>query len=86
MWVDPTHLIFWVYLAFLLVALVVTVTVPEPVAEPRRPALSIRRPSLPAGRGARFSFFRVASAVFAAFAVAGLFSSWCRPSCRTTCT
>ena len=72
---DPTHLIFWIYLAILLMALVVTATIPEPVDRPQRPTLSIRRPSLPADPGDRPSFFRVASAVFAAFAVAGLFSS-----------
>ncbi|MFD7721293.1 MFS transporter [Streptomyces sp. NPDC059814] len=72
---NPTHLVFWVYLAALLPALVAVAVVPETVAVRQRPVLSVRRPALPGERAGREEFLRGAAAVFAAFAVSGLFSS-----------
>ncbi|MER5276736.1 MFS transporter [Streptomyces sp. NPDC002809] len=72
---NPTHLVFWVYLAALLPALVAVAVVPETVAVRHRPVLSVRRPALPGERAGREEFLRGAAAVFAAFAVSGLFSS-----------
>ncbi len=71
---DPTHLVFWIYLAALLPAAVAVYLTPETVADQQRPILAVRRPALPASDG-RGPFFSAAVAVFAAFAVAGLFSS-----------
>lgn len=71
---DPTHLVFWIYLAALLPAAVAVYVAPETVAERRRPILAVRRPAMPKA-GGRGPFLSAAVAVFAAFAVAGLFSS-----------
>jgi len=71
---DPTHLVFWIYLAALLPAAVAVYVAPETVAERRRPILAVRRPAMPTA-GGRGPFLSAAVAVFAAFAVAGLFSS-----------
>ncbi|WP_234315483.1 MULTISPECIES: MFS transporter [unclassified Streptomyces] len=72
---DPTHLVFQVYLAGLVPALVALVITPETVEHRQRPALSVRRPTVPGRRPARAEFLRAATAVLAAFAVSGLFSS-----------
>lgn len=71
---DPTHLVFWIYLALLVPALLAIIVVPETVVERRRPVLTLRRPTLPTASG-RGEFIRSAALVFAAFAVTGLFSS-----------
>ncbi|WP_199923238.1 MFS transporter [Streptomyces sp. NRRL S-813] len=72
---DPTHLVFWVYLAGLAPAFLAVVVTPETVTARQRLALSVRRPALPDQRTARAEFLRAAAAVLAAFAVSGLFSS-----------
>lgn len=72
---DPTHLVFWYYLAALVPAAIAVVVTPETVRSPRRPVLAVRRPTLPADRAVRSQFLSAAAAVFAAFAVNGLFSS-----------
>lgn len=72
---DPTHLIFWCYLLALIPAAVTVMLTPETVHDRSRPALTLRRPVLPASGQARRQFASAAAAVFAAFAVAGLFSS-----------
>ncbi|WP_406470720.1 MFS transporter [Streptomyces hirsutus] len=72
---DPTHLVFWVYLVGLVPAFLAVVVTPETVTPRQRPALSVRRPTIPDRRTARTDFLRAATAVFAAFAVSGLFSS-----------
>ncbi|PFG95604.1 putative MFS family arabinose efflux permease [Saccharopolyspora erythraea NRRL 2338] len=72
---SPTHLVFWCYLAALVPAVVAIVVTPETVRSPRRPVLAVRRPTLPVDRAARGQFLSAAVAVFAAFAVNGLFSS-----------
>ncbi|WP_208906122.1 hypothetical protein [Streptomyces melanosporofaciens] len=59
-------------LAPALLALVVT---PETVTARRRPTVSVRRPTVPGRPAARAEFLRAATAVLAAFAVSGLFSS-----------
>lgn len=71
---DPTHLVFWIYLALLVPALLAIIVVPETVVVRRRPVLTLRRPTLPTASG-RGAFIRSAALVFAAFAVTGLFSS-----------
>ncbi|MEU9363994.1 MFS transporter [Streptomyces avermitilis] len=73
--VNPTHLVFWAYLASLVPAFLAVVVTPETVTARQRPALSVRRPTLPGGRAARTEFLRAGTAVLAAFAVSGLFSS-----------
>ncbi|MFD6281326.1 MFS transporter [Streptomyces sp. NPDC060209] len=72
---DPTHLVFWAYLVALVPAAAALALVPETVLVRRRPTLSVRRPALPDVSGGRAEFLRAAAAVFAAFAVSGLFSS-----------
>ncbi|GGX68935.1 MFS transporter [Streptomyces minutiscleroticus] len=72
---DPTHLVFWCYLAGLVPAFLAVLVTPETVVPRQRPALSVRRPVLPGRRTARTEFLRAATAVLAAFAVSGLFSS-----------
>ncbi|GAA1146103.1 MFS transporter [Streptomyces javensis] len=72
---NPTHLVFWVYLASLVPAFLAVVVTPETVTSRQRPAMSVRRPAFPDRRPARTEFLRVATAVLAAFAVSGLFSS-----------
>jgi MFS family permease len=73
--VDPTHLVFWIYLASLGPAALFVALVPETVAERRRPALALRLPTLPDDPERRGEFLRSAALVFAAFAVTGMFSS-----------
>lgn len=72
---HPTHLVFWIYLATLLPALAAVAVLPETVLERHRPSLAARRPTLPSPPADRAEFLRAATAVFAAFAVSGLFSS-----------
>lgn len=72
---DPTHVVFWCYLAALVPAPVAIAIVPETVAVRHRPTLSVRRPSLPPAHAGRPEFLRAAAVVFSAFAVCGLFSS-----------
>ncbi|MFD3590716.1 MFS transporter [Streptomyces sp. NPDC058683] len=72
---DPTHLVFWVYLATLVPAFLAVIVTPETVTARQLPALSVRRPAFPDRRPARSEFLRAATAVLAAFAVSGLFSS-----------
>jgi MFS family permease len=72
---NPTHLVFWVYLASLVPAFLAVIVTPETVTAKQRPAMSVRRPSIPHRRAARAEFLRAATAVLAAFAVSGLFSS-----------
>ncbi|MGW0819355.1 MFS transporter [Streptomyces viridiviolaceus] len=67
--------LFWVFLATLAPALVAVAITPETVAERHTPRLVVRRPTVPDQRAARSEFLRAATAVFAAFAVCGLFSS-----------
>jgi predicted MFS family arabinose efflux permease len=73
--VDPTHLVFWVFLVSLAPALLAILITPETVAVRHRPTLSVRRPTLPDQGAGRSEFLRAAVAIFAAFAVNGLFSS-----------
>ncbi|MER6146177.1 MFS transporter [Streptomyces sparsogenes] len=75
---NPTHLVFWAYLAGLVPALVAVTVTPETVTSRQRPAMSVRRPAFPDRRAARTEFLRAATAVLAAFAVSGLCS---RPGC-----
>ncbi|MEU6034195.1 MFS transporter [Actinomadura sp. NPDC047616] len=72
---DPTHLVFWAYLATLAPALLAVAITPETVVVRGRPALAVRRPTVPARDAGRPEFWRAAAAVLAAFAVGGLFSS-----------
>ncbi|MFI6933384.1 MFS transporter [Streptomyces sp. NPDC050287] len=72
---DPTHLVFWAYLATLGPALLAVIVTPETVTARQRLTLSVRRPTIPDQRTARTEFLQAATAVLAAFAVAGLFSS-----------
>ncbi|WIX98478.1 MFS transporter [Amycolatopsis mongoliensis] len=72
---DPTHLVYWCYLGTLVPATVAIVATPETVRAPRSFAVAVRRPAMPAGSGPRRQFLSAAAAVFAAFAVNGLFSS-----------
>jgi MFS family permease len=72
---DPTHLVFWAYLAGLVPAFLAVIVTPETVTARQRPAMSVRRPTIPDARAARTEFLRAATAVLAAFAVSGLFSS-----------
>ncbi|MEU7245878.1 MFS transporter [Streptomyces sparsogenes] len=72
---NPTHLVFWAYLASLVPALVAVIVTPETVTSRQRPAMSVRRLAFPDRRAARTEFPRAATAVLAAFAVSGLFSS-----------
>ncbi|MET7898466.1 MFS transporter [Streptomyces mirabilis] len=72
---NPTHLVFWTYLAGLVPAFLAVIVTPETVTARQRPAMSVRRPTIPDGRAARTEFLRAATAVLAAFAVTGLFSS-----------
>lgn len=70
---HPTTLVFEVYLAVLAVAALCLRFVPETVSPRRRPALRFAGLGIPErGRG---QFFAAAVAVFAAFALLGLFSS-----------
>ncbi|MGW4985745.1 hypothetical protein [Streptomyces mirabilis] len=66
---------FWTYLAGLVPAFLAVIVTPETVTARQRPAISVRRPTIPDGRAARTEFLRAATAVLAAFAVTGLFSS-----------
>ncbi|MFD4232619.1 MFS transporter [Streptomyces sp. NPDC058545] len=72
---NPTHLVFWVYLVSLVPAFLAVIVTPETVTVRQRPAMSVRRPTIPERRAARTEFLRAATAVLAAFAVSGLFSS-----------
>jgi predicted MFS family arabinose efflux permease len=72
---DPTHLVFWVYLATLALAFLAVAVTPETVAVRRRPVLSVRRPTVPGKGSGRSEFLGAAAAILAAFAVSGLFSS-----------
>ncbi|WP_406502507.1 MFS transporter [Streptomyces sp. NBC_01602] len=72
---NPTHLVFWAYLVSLAPALLAVIVTPETVTAPQRPAVSVRRPTIPDRQAARTEFLRAATAVLAAFAVSGLFSS-----------
>ena len=72
---DPTHTIFWVYLASLVPAQEAVALTPETVSDRRRPTLPLHRPTLPDALRDRADFLRLAAVVFAAFAVTGLFSS-----------
>jgi MFS family permease len=70
---HPTTLVFEVYLAFLAVAGLVLLRVPETVARRTRPALRFAGLGIPErGRG---EFVAAGVAAFAAFALLGLFSS-----------
>ncbi|WP_307530887.1 MFS transporter [Streptomyces umbrinus] len=73
--VDPAHLVFWVYLAGLVPAFLAVIVTPETVTARRRLAVSVRRPTVPGRRERRTEFLRAGTAVLAAFAVSGLFSS-----------
>ncbi|MGE0215935.1 MFS transporter [Mycolicibacterium sp.] len=72
---DPTRLVFWVYLASLAPALLAVAVTPETVASPRWQGVAIRRPAVPETTPSRRRFASAAAAVFAAFAVNGVFSS-----------
>ncbi|MFF1746363.1 MFS transporter [Streptomyces mirabilis] len=72
---NPTHLVFWAYLASLVPAFLAVIVTPETVTARQRPAMSVRRPTIPDRRAARTEFLLAATAVLAAFAVSGLFSS-----------
>lgn len=73
---DPVHLVFWIYLVALApAAVVVVVLIPETITHPRRPSLTLRRPTVPTVSAGRAEFAGAAAAVFAAFAVNALFSS-----------
>jgi len=71
---DPTRMVFWVYLAFLLPTLGGIWLLPETVSQPHRPRLQLHRPLLP-GRSGRARFAQAAALVFVAFSILGLFSS-----------
>ncbi|MEV0232801.1 MFS transporter [Nonomuraea sp. NPDC050786] len=64
---NPTHLVFWVYLATLAPAFLAVTITPETVAVRGRPALDVRRPAVPACEAGRPEFWRAAAAVFAAY-------------------
>jgi MFS family permease len=68
-----THLVFVVYLCLLAVAVAAVLLVPETVTERHRPALRVQRPAVPAE--IRAPFASAAVAMFAAFALTGLFVS-----------
>lgn len=72
---NPTRLVFWAYLASMVPAFLAAIVTPETVTARQRPAMSVRRPTIPDRRAARTEFLRAATAVLAAFAVSGLFSS-----------
>jgi MFS family permease len=71
---DPTHTVFWVYLALLIPVAATVWWLPETVRHPRRPRLQLHRPVLPA-RSGRARFGQAAALVFVAFSILGLFSS-----------
>jgi MFS family permease len=68
-----THLVFAVYLVLLAAAVCAVLLVPETVAERHRPALRVQRLAVPAE--IRAPFASAALAMFAAFALTGLFVS-----------
>jgi MFS family permease len=68
-----THLVFVVYLALLLLAIAAVLLVPETVEPRRRPTLRVQRLAVPVE--IRAQFISPALAMFAAFAVVGLFVS-----------
>jgi MFS family permease len=71
---DPTHTVFWVYLALLIPVAVAVWWLPETVSRPHRPRLQLHRPVLPAP-SSRARFAHAAALVFVAFSILGLFSS-----------
>jgi MFS family permease len=71
---DPTHTVFWVYLAMLIPVVVAVWMLPETVSPRERPRLQLHRPLLPAASG-RARFARAAALTFVAFSILGLFSS-----------
>jgi predicted MFS family arabinose efflux permease len=71
---DPAHLIFWLYLVVLAVALVLSMIVPETVTRSGQPIdFRPRRPMIPAV--GRLRFIQAAIVVFCVFSLFGLFSS-----------
>jgi MFS family permease len=68
-----THLVFVVYLACLLVAMIALVRVPEPIPERHRLTVRFQRPSVPPA--ARAAFVAAVSAAIAIAALLGLFVS-----------
>jgi MFS family permease len=69
----PTHLVFVVYLGLLALATGAVLLVPETVADTHRPSLRLQRLAVPAE--IRVPFLSAALAMFAAFALIGLFVS-----------
>jgi MFS family permease len=70
---DPLHLIFYVHLAFLLLAAIGVLMARETVTRPETLHLGVQKPSIPAS--VRGVFFPAAIAGLAGFSVAGLFTS-----------
>jgi MFS family permease len=71
---DPTHLVFWLYLIVLAIALVLSTVVPETVLRTGRPIdLRPRRPMVPTA--GRLRFIQAAIIGFCVFSLFGLFSS-----------
>lgn len=83
---NPTRLVFWAYLASLVPAFLAVIVTPETVTARQRPAMSVRRPTIPDRRAARTEFLRAATAVLAAFAVTDLSRRWFLPSSVNSCT
>ncbi|MTD54473.1 MFS transporter [Amycolatopsis pithecellobii] len=71
----PTHLVFAVYLATLVPAVLAIALAPETVDDRRPPVVIMRRPTVPAGRADLARFASAAAAVSAGFEVNALFSS-----------
>ena len=70
---SPLRLVFWVYLALLVPAVIGIWAMPEPVRSTSRPRLRARLPRVPSGL--RHVFVRATLAAFAGFAVLGLFTA-----------
>jgi len=70
---DPLHLIFYIHLAFLLLAAIGVLSARETVTRPKTLHLSIQKPSIPAS--VRSVFIPASIAGLAGFSVAGLFTS-----------
>lgn len=60
---DPTHTVFWVYLALLIPVAAAVWLLPETVSQPHPPRLQLHRPVLPA-RSGRARFAQAAALVF----------------------
>lgn len=71
----PTTLVYWLYLLASGAAFVVVLILPETVPQVRRPSIPVPRLALPDTAAGRRALSGAAAAMFAGFAVTGLFAS-----------